>query len=90
MAIIFHEQSREFHLYNNALSYIIEIMDNGQLGNLYFGKKIHDRACFNHLHEEQKRSMGASHMESSPLLFFRVYKARISFLWHRRLSLPGF
>lgn len=74
MAIIFHEQSREFHLYNNALSYIIEIMDNGQLGNLYFGKKIHDRACFNHLHEEQKRSMGASHMESSPLLFLEYTK----------------
>ena len=69
MAILFHEQAKEFHLFNDELSYIIEIMDNGQLGNLYFGKKVHDRDSFKHLHEEQKRSMGASHTPSSPLLF---------------------
>ena len=74
MAIIFHQEAKEFHLFNNDLSYIIEIMDNGQLGNLYYGKKIHDRDSFKHLHEEQKRSMGASHTESSPLLFLEYTK----------------
>ena len=36
MGIVFHETSREFHLYNNHISYIIKILDNGHLGQLYF------------------------------------------------------
>lgn len=39
MPIIFHEKSRQFHIYNEYISYIIEIMENGELGNLYYGKK---------------------------------------------------
>ena len=31
MAITFHEQSREFHLTNGKISYIMEIMANGQM-----------------------------------------------------------
>ncbi|MDO5573619.1 MAG: alpha-galactosidase [bacterium] len=52
MAIIFHEKSRQFHLYNTDISYIIEVMDNGQLGNLYYGKRIHEREDYSYLHEE--------------------------------------
>lgn len=39
-------------LFNNEISYIIEIMENGQLGNLYYGKKVHDREDFSYLHED--------------------------------------
>lgn len=52
MPIIFHEKAKEIHLYNNYISYIIEIMENGQLGNLYYGKRIHDREDFSYLHED--------------------------------------
>lgn len=52
MAIIFHEKSKQFHLYNTDVSYIIEIMDNGQLGNLYYGKRVHDKEDYSYLHEE--------------------------------------
>ena len=52
MAIIFHEKSGQFHLYNADISYIIEIMDNGQLGNLYYGKRVHDREDYSYIHEE--------------------------------------
>ncbi len=38
-----------FHLYNNSISYIIKIMKNNQLGQLYFGKKIRDRDNFDNL-----------------------------------------
>ena len=34
MSIVFHESSREFHLYNDSISYIIKILGNGQLGQL--------------------------------------------------------
>ncbi|MGP4039615.1 alpha-galactosidase [Gracilibacillus sp. D59] len=49
MAIVYHEKSKEFHLYNNEISYIIKILDNNQLGNLYYGKRIQDRDDFSHL-----------------------------------------
>ena len=56
MAIVFHKESRCFHLYNNEVSYIIRIMKNEQLEQLYYGKKIHDREDFTYLHEECMRS----------------------------------
>lgn len=56
MAIIFHEQSRTFHICNKDVSYIIRVMENGQMENLYYGKAIHDREDFSHLHEEMQRS----------------------------------
>lgn len=59
MPIIYHESSKEFHLYNASISYIIEIMENGQLGNLYYGKRIRDRESFSYLHEAQERPLGA-------------------------------
>ena len=56
MAIIFHKQSKCFHLYNNEVSYIMRIMENGQLENLYYGKKIHDKEDFVYFHDEAMRS----------------------------------
>ena len=53
MAIIFNESTKEFHLFNNEISYIIKVMKNNQLENLYFGKKITHRECFNHLIERE-------------------------------------
>ena len=35
MAIRFHQTSKEFHLYNEKISYIIKILENGQLGHVY-------------------------------------------------------
>ncbi|MBX4271696.1 alpha-galactosidase [Clostridium estertheticum] len=59
MAIIFHEGSKEFHIYNEEISYIIKILDNNQLGNLYYGKKVHDRDSFSYLLEGKLRSLAA-------------------------------
>ena len=56
MAIIFHKQSKCFHLYHNEVSYIMRIMENGQLENLYYGKKIHDKEDFAYFHDEAMRS----------------------------------
>ena len=59
MSIIFHESSKTFHLYNNEISYIMCVLPNGHLGNLYFGKRIHDREDFSHLLEMKQRPMTA-------------------------------
>ena len=59
MSIIFHESSKTFHLYNNDISYIMCVLPNGHLGNLYFGKRIHDREDFSYLLEMKQRPMTA-------------------------------
>ena len=56
MAIVYHEQSKTFHLYNSSISYLIRIMENGQPENLYYGRKLRDRESFSHQHEEGERS----------------------------------
>ena len=59
MSVIFHEKSKVFHLTNSYVSYIIRIMENGQLENLYYGKAVHDSEDFDRLHEEGWRSQAA-------------------------------
>lgn len=57
MAIIFHEKTKEFHLFNKEVSYLMRIMENGQIENLYYGKALKERADFSYLHEETMRSL---------------------------------
>ena len=59
MGIIFNEKSREFHLFNNNISYIIKILKNNQLGQLYFGRKIHQKENYDYLFEYAYRPMSA-------------------------------
>ena len=40
MSIEFFKEKKIFHLKNNEISYVIKILKNGQLGHLYWGKKI--------------------------------------------------
>ena len=55
--IIFHEDAKTFHLYNQKISYIMQVLENGHLGQLYYGKKIHDKADFSYLIEKCSRPM---------------------------------
>lgn len=57
MSIVFHQKSKEFHLYNDSISYIIKILPNEQLGQLYFGRRVHDREDFGYLLEFANRPM---------------------------------
>ena len=49
MNIIWHKTSAQFHLYNEQISYIIGVLPSGELGNLYFGKRIHDKEDFSYV-----------------------------------------
>lgn len=57
MPIIYNEKTREFHLYNQEISYIIKILDNDQPGQLYYGKRLTHREDFGHLFEYATRDM---------------------------------
>ena len=50
--IKYSEKSREFYLGNEHISYIIGILQNGHLGQYYFGKKVRYREDFSHLFEK--------------------------------------
>lgn len=55
MPINYHESSREFHLFNKNISYIIKILRNDQLGQLYFGQRVPDRPDHSYLVENTYR-----------------------------------
>ena len=57
MPIIYNEKTREFHLYNQEISYIIKILDNDQPGQLYYGKRLTHREDFSHHFEYAMRDM---------------------------------
>lgn len=49
MNIHINEEKIQFHLTNNKVSYIFQVLKNGSLGQLYFGKKLTHRDDFSHL-----------------------------------------
>lgn len=59
MAIIYHEKSGEFHLTNGHISYVMNILANKQIGNLYFGRAITDQDDFGHLLEGGLKALAA-------------------------------
>ena len=63
MPIRFHEQSRTFHLFNDRVSYLMKVLPGGQLGQLYWGKVLHDRPDFDHLFECRPRPMSVCYFE---------------------------
>ncbi len=65
MSIIYHEETKIFHLHNGEISYIMMILPNGQMGHLYFGKKIHDRENFGDLLETAPRPMSSCTFEGN-------------------------
>src|SRR5690554_4955507 len=40
IGIYFDKGKKLFHIQSKDMSYILDIMDNGQLGHLYWGKKL--------------------------------------------------
>ena len=68
MSIIFHESTSVFHLYNEEISYIMMVLKNGHMGQLYFGKRIHDKEDFTYLLENYCRAMGSHVFEGEKSL----------------------
>ena len=55
--IVFHKETKTFHLYNDQISYIMCVLENGHMGQIYYGKKIHDKKNFSYLVEKIERPM---------------------------------
>ena len=55
MGIIVHEAAGVFHLCNDRISYLMKRMDNGQMGQLYFGKRVPQKEDYDYLTENKYR-----------------------------------
>ncbi|MET3557022.1 alpha-galactosidase [Streptococcus rupicaprae] len=57
MGIIFKEAQKEFHLFNDQLSYILCVLPNGHIGNLYVGKRVSTEDSYAYLLENRNRPL---------------------------------
>lgn len=60
MPVHYHPLSREFHLCNGFISYVIHILPNGMPANLYCGGRVRDREDFSYLLQNRRRSLAVS------------------------------
>ena len=58
MPIFINEEKKQFHLQGKNTSYIFRIMENGQPGHLYFGKKVANREDFSYLFQLPNEPLG--------------------------------
>ena len=63
MGIVFHEETKEFHLFNDEISYVMQVLRSGHLGQLYFGKRIPEDRNYEYLIEYAHRTMAAEVFE---------------------------
>ena len=50
MSVTYHESTKTFHLTNGQISYIMKVLPNGALGQLYFGDRKSTRLNSSHIH----------------------------------------
>ena len=65
MSILFNEATQTFHLFNKEISYLMTVLPNGHLGQLYFGRAVRDREDFDYLLEMRSRPMSACRFAST-------------------------
>jgi alpha-galactosidase len=66
MPIKYYNKTNLFHLFNNEISYLFTVLENGQLGQLYFGKRVNDKEDYQYLSERGHRDMQACPIEGNP------------------------
>ena len=89
--IIINEQNKEFHLQGKNLSYIFNVMQNGQLGQLYFGKKIRHRDSFSHFFYKPEVGIGIiAHYEEDPGFSLEYFKQEYPSYGTTDLRKPAF
>ncbi len=77
MAIVYSEATKEFHIHNDKISYILQVMPNGEMGNLYFGKRIKHKDDFSYLVEGRLRSLAVYNKEND--YFFSQQYSRMEY-----------
>lgn len=66
MPIVYHEASKEFHLFNKQISYIFTVLRDGHLGQIYYGKRLREKESYQHLLEYRTRAQASYAYEDGP------------------------
>lgn len=74
MPILYNDATREFHLQTEKTSYILSILQNGQLGQLYYGKKLRHRESFERLFHIEEMPNTACTTEGDPVFSLDLLK----------------
>lgn len=61
MYIHISDQRNQFHLTNGQISYIFQVLKNGSLGQLYFGKALRHREDFSHFQRNDLPTAASCH-----------------------------
>lgn len=90
MAIIFNADCKQFHLFNNKMSYIIRIMENGQLEHLYIGKCVCPESDYSYLSERGHRDMQACPIMGQPYFSPEHIRQEYPCYGHGDMRMPAF
>ncbi len=90
MPIVFHKNTNTFHIYNLQVSYIFKVLENGSLGQLYFGKKLRDKESFDELLEMKKRAMAPYTFEGNMRFSLEHLKQEYPSFGHGDMRYPAF
>lgn len=73
--IYINEKNKEFHIQSKNASYIFNVMQNGQLGHLYYGEKIKHRESFSHFFKKPDKGIGIiAHPKDDSAFSLEYYK----------------
>ncbi len=75
MAIMWHPDTREFHLQNNLISYVISLLPDGSPGLAYFGRPLALEGRYSRLIRFEDRGM-TTHQSGLPSSFCLDYARR--------------
>ncbi len=90
MSILYREDSRQFHLTNGKISYIFCVLDNGELGHLYFGPAVRDRESFTHWVELARRDMALCCFADRPDFSMNHIRQEYPSFGHGDLHMPAY
>lgn len=72
------------------MSYIFKVLENGSLGQLYFGKKLRDKESFDELLEMRKRAMAPYTFEGNMRFSLEHLKQEYPSFGHGDMRYPAF
>lgn len=90
MPIQYHKSSKTFHLYNQKISYIFQVLKNGQLGQLYYGKRVVDKEDYGYLLEMMPRPMSPCVYEGDGIFSMEHIKQEYPSYGHGDMRYPAF
>ncbi|XQY92552.1 alpha-galactosidase [Metabacillus sp. HB246100] len=69
MPIYCNDQNKQFHLTNGKISYIFQVLKNGSLGQLYFGKALRHRDDFSYFQQNHIPTAASCHYDKEDPAF---------------------